>query len=228
MRARKRPTRHSDQLPSQARALADPTRYAIFCYLDEAAGPVGVAELTAHFGFNHNAIRQHLAKLRDAGLVIEEVGAPTGPGRPALRYRPTPGAAERWDGTNPYENLTTMLIGLLRGEGTPFEVGYAAGQQLAREHGVHADAPEIIEAVARRLGFEPRREASRAGVDIVLDRCPFATSATLAPDIVCELHRGLAEGIAAAAAGDTTVTGLVIRPPKRAGCRLQLQRTGID
>lgn len=228
MRARKRRTRHSDQVPSQARALADPTRYAIFCYLDEASGRVGVAELTAHFGFNHNAIRQHLAKLRDAGLVIEEVGDPAGRGRPALQYRPAPGAADRWEGTSPYERLTTMLIGLLRGEGTPFEVGYASGKQLAREHGVRVDAVEIIEAVARRLGFEPRREASQAGVDIVLDRCPFATSAVVAPDIVCELHRGLAEGIAASAAGDTTVIGLAIKPPLRAGCRLQLRRARVD
>ena len=115
MRARPTRRRHSDQLPLQARALADPTRYAIFEYVDEAVEPVGVAELTAHFGFNHNAIRQHLAKLRDAGLVIEEQRPPTGPGRPALCYRPTPGAADRWDGTNPYERLTGMLVALLIG-----------------------------------------------------------------------------------------------------------------
>ena len=87
---------------------------------------------------NHNAIRQHLAKLRDAGLVIEETSAPTGPGRPALRYRPTPGAAERWDGVNPFENLTLLLVALLRGEGTPAEVGFVAGQRLAREYGVRS------------------------------------------------------------------------------------------
>jgi predicted ArsR family transcriptional regulator len=213
--------RHSEQLGVQARALADPTRYAVFCYLDESAHPVGVAELTAHFGLNHNAIRQHLAKLRDAGLVVEEVGAPRGPGRPALRYRPTPGAAERWDGANPYENLTVMLVDIIRGAGTPYEVGLAAGARLAREYGVELDAVEIVEAIARRLGFEPRRAARRDGVDVVLDRCPFAESAVRAPEIICELHRGLAEGIASAAGG-ATVTGLVVKPPRKAGCRLQL------
>ena len=95
-----------------------------------------------------------------------------------------------------------MLVGLLRGEGTPSEVGYRAGQELAREYGIKVDAAEIIEAVARRLGFEPHREPAPAGVDIVLDRCPFASGAVIAPDIICELHRGLAEGIAATAAGD--------------------------
>src|SRR4029077_11616868 len=129
-------------------------------------------------------------KLRDAGLVIEATGAPSGPGRPALRYRPTPGAAERWDGANPFASLTLLLVALLRGEGTPADVGRAAGQHLARQYGVEADAVEVSEPVARRLGFEPRRAARRTSGDIVLDRCPFASAAVVAPDIVCELHRG--------------------------------------
>jgi predicted ArsR family transcriptional regulator len=223
MASRTRRPPRGDRLPIQARALADPTRYAIFRYLDEAAVPASVAELTAHFGLNHNAIRQHLAKLRDAELVTEELAAPSGRGRPAVRYRPTPGAVERWEGANPYERLTTMLVELLRGEGTPAEVGRRAGRELAREQGARVDAVEVIESVARRLGFEPHREAGAHGLDVVLDRCPFASSARMAPDIICELHRGLAEGIAATAAGDVTVTGLTVKPPRRAGCRIHLQ-----
>ncbi|HRE03950.1 MAG TPA: helix-turn-helix domain-containing protein, partial [Ilumatobacteraceae bacterium] len=53
----------------QSRALGDPTRYAVFAYLRDAPGGAGVAELTEHFGLNHNAIRQHLAKLVAASLV---------------------------------------------------------------------------------------------------------------------------------------------------------------
>ena len=37
-------------LQQQARALGDPTRYAIFRYIAEADAPVGVAELTDHLG----------------------------------------------------------------------------------------------------------------------------------------------------------------------------------
>ena len=54
-------------LQEQARALGDPTRHSIFQYVADAGHPVGVAELTAHLGLNHNAIRQHLAKLVSAG-----------------------------------------------------------------------------------------------------------------------------------------------------------------
>src|SRR3546814_1263462 len=69
-------------LQQQARALGDRTRHAIFRYITDADAPVGVAELTDHLGLNHNAIRQHLAKLVDAQLVVGAT-APTGVrGRP--------------------------------------------------------------------------------------------------------------------------------------------------
>jgi predicted ArsR family transcriptional regulator len=222
-----RPQDATDQdLLVQSRALGDPTRHAVFAYVRDADEPVGVAELTGRFGVNHNAIRQHLAKLRDAGLVIEERQAPSGPGRPPLRYRPTPGVAERWGGASPYAALSLMLLELLRGDATPREVGRSAGRRLAAEHGAGAnaaaDAVEILDAVARRLGFEPRLKRTRVGVDVVLDRCPFVDAAAAAPAVVCDLHHGIAEGIAEQAAGDVAVTEMVVRPPERAGCRIKV------
>lgn len=210
----------------QSRALGDPTRHAVFAYLRDAPRPIGVAELTGHFELNHNAIRQHLTKLRDAGLVIEEQGPPQGPGRPPLRYRPNPGAAERLEGASPHESLSMMLVELLRGGGAPREVGRRAGHCLAIEYGTEGDAIAILEAVARRLGFEPHLQPSRTGVDVVLDRCPFLVPAAAAPDIVCDLHRGIAEGIAERATGDAEVTDLTVRPPERAGCRIRVAIRG--
>jgi DNA-binding transcriptional ArsR family regulator len=68
-----------------------------------------VAELTAHFGLNHNAIRQHLAKLVEAGLVVETTAAARGPGRPRLLYQVDPVAESRWGVTGPYERLSVLL-----------------------------------------------------------------------------------------------------------------------
>ena len=50
-------------LQEQARALGDPTRHDIFRYVADSDEPVDVRRpvLTADFGSNHNAIRQHLA-----------------------------------------------------------------------------------------------------------------------------------------------------------------------
>ena len=74
-------------LQEQARALGDPTRHAIFRYLADAGTPVDVAELTEHFGLNHNAIRQHLAKLVHAGLVTEGRAAEQRAWTPAAQLR---------------------------------------------------------------------------------------------------------------------------------------------
>ncbi|TAN24836.1 MAG: ArsR family transcriptional regulator, partial [Actinomycetota bacterium] len=56
---------------AEAKALGDPTRYRIFRYIDDAKRPVYVNELTDLLNVNHNAVRQHLAVLKDAHLVDE-------------------------------------------------------------------------------------------------------------------------------------------------------------
>src|ERR1039457_7328618 len=88
------PQRRDRQGPTsvqrQARALGDPTRHAIFCSVYESPEPLDVATLTEEFGLNHNAIRQHLAKLCEAGLLRETMGASGGPGRPRLLSRVAP------------------------------------------------------------------------------------------------------------------------------------------
>ena len=50
------------------KALADPSRRAILASL--ARGEAAVKDLTARFDISQPAVSQHLAALRDAGLVI--------------------------------------------------------------------------------------------------------------------------------------------------------------
>lgn len=50
------------------RALADPSRRGIFESLTRGAAAVN--ELTARFDISQPAVSQHLAKLKDAGLVV--------------------------------------------------------------------------------------------------------------------------------------------------------------
>lgn len=88
-------------LQREARALGDPTRYRLFGYLADAPAGVSVAELTAFARLNHNAVRQHLAVLRDAGLVTEEPEQRDRPGRPRLLYRVHPEAAGAWGTAGP-------------------------------------------------------------------------------------------------------------------------------
>jgi predicted ArsR family transcriptional regulator len=211
----------------KAKALGDPTRHAIFRAVADAPSPIDVATLTARFELNHNAIRQHLAKLCAAGLVVEEVGPSTGRGRPRLQYRPALATSGDWGIPSPYEHLSAMLVQALRSGRSPREVGAEAGRELAAtlpDTADPGDPVDRLEILATRRGFEPRRVERRNSVDLVLEHCPFQVTATTAPDIVCQLHLGLAEGIAEATGGGVEVIDLVAHDPRRAGCRLKLRR----
>jgi predicted ArsR family transcriptional regulator len=208
-------------IQEQARALGDPTRHAIFRYVLDAADPVGVAELTAHFGLNHNAVRQHLTKLVAADLVLEGRAASGGPGRPRLVYSVDPATESRWGATGPYERLALALTEVIRTGATPIEIGRRIGRREAADHpDDEAPVEALVQAMARN-GFEPTVEERRSSVDIVQQTCPFASTALADPDIVCELHRGLAAGVAEHVGG-VVVTDLVRHDPRRAQCRLRV------
>jgi predicted ArsR family transcriptional regulator len=217
-------------LQQQSRALGDPTRYEIFRYVANARAPVDVAELTAHFGLNHNAIRQHLAKLLDAELVTEQRAPSRGRGRPPLHYRVHPGADSRWGVPGPYERLSLLLAEMVRTGDGPVEVGRRAGRRQRRGATVKEDPVALIVDVMERQGFEPAVRVRGDRVDLTLRTCPFATTALADPETVCSLHLGLAEGVAALTGGRLEVDELVPHNPRRANCqlRMHLEPTGED
>jgi predicted ArsR family transcriptional regulator len=209
-------------LQEQARALGDPTRHDIFRYVADAGAPVDVAELTAHFGLNHNAIRQHLAKLVDAELVTEDLAASGGRGRPRLNYRVHPGADSRWGIAGPYERLTLLLSEIVRTGDSPLEVGRRAGRRQRLTTMAQDDPVALVADVMERQGFDPAVRARGNRVDVVLRTCPFATTALADPDTVCSLHLGMAQGVAELTGGRLAVDELVPHDPRRANCRLRL------
>ncbi len=208
----------------QARALGDPTRYDIYRFVAESRAPVRVATLAAYLGFNHNAVRQHLAKLTEAGLLTEERSSPTTTGRPPLEYRVATTAMGSWGAPGPYELLALMLLDISGGARSPSEAGAEAGRALAESCAEGADALDIVETEMARRGFEPQRESQGPVTELVLGRCPFLAAASARPDLVCELHRGLAAGILDGMQSDMQLRDLIVHPPAEAGCRLQFER----
>jgi predicted ArsR family transcriptional regulator len=206
-------------LQRQARALGDPMRHDLFRYLADAGRPVDVAELTAHLGLHHNAVRQHLAKLVGARLLIEERAAPSGPGRPRLVYSVDPTAESRWGVTGPYERLSLLLTEVIRSGDTPVEVGRRAGHTFAADRR-DSDPSTALVRVTAHGGFQPTLEQRGDEVELLLHSCPFASAALVDPDIVCELHRGIAIGVAEAIGG-LTIEGLDRNDPRDTPCRLR-------
>lgn len=209
-------------LQQQAKALGDPTRHRVFRYVVDAPAPVDVAELTGHFGLNHNAIRQHLAKLVAAGLVAEAKAVPAGRGRPRLVYSVAPAAESRWGAAGPYEQLSQWLVEVIRSGDEPIEVGRRAGRRsrLPTSHGGDRDgAVSVLVDSMARLGFEPTVRVKGTRVDLTLNTCSFESAAVADAGIVCELHMGMAQGIAEGIEG-LVVDELVPNDPCRASCKL--------
>jgi predicted ArsR family transcriptional regulator len=218
----------SPTLQQQARALGDPTRHAIFRYLADAGTPVDVAELTKHFGLNHNAIRQHLAKLVTAELVIEAQAPISGRGRPRLDYRVHPRADSRWGANGPYERLSLLLTEMVRTGDSAEEVGRRAGHRRRVGREVADDPVGVVVSGMEGEGFEPTARVRNDRVDITLRTCPFETTALADPDTVCSLHLGLAQGVADQTDGRIVVDELVRHDPRRANCRLHLHLEPTD
>jgi predicted ArsR family transcriptional regulator len=207
-------------LQPQARALGDPTRHEIFRYITDAARAVDIAELTQHLSVHHNAVRQHLAKLVDAGLLNESTAPTTGRGRPRLHYMVRPSVESRWGARGPYERLTLLLSEVIRTGEAPIDVGRRAGRrEFEAGHG-EADPVARLAEWMDRQGFEPtlRRKGNR--VDIDLGACPVGNTAAADPEIICGLHLGLAQGAADAMTG-LVIDELIARDPRKGPCRLR-------
>jgi predicted ArsR family transcriptional regulator len=197
--------------------VTEPTRDRLLRHLVEAAGPVPMASLTDAVGLNHTTVREHVAKLVAAGLVAEAREPSTNRrGRPRVLYRATPEAYRVVDGDRPYALLVDLLVDALASRDDPIEVGRRAGAALPPGA---SPAPSLVSALARQ-GFDPR--AAGDGREIVLGHCPYAHAAARAPEIVCRLHLGVAQGMADAIGG-ATVVDLVARDPRQAGCRVLVE-----
>jgi predicted ArsR family transcriptional regulator len=207
----------------QARALGDPTRYRLFRYIVDAEEPVSVGELTDFVQLNHNAVRQHLAVLKDAELIVDEIEDRDRPGRPRLLYRLHPEAAGSWGTAGPYAWLAQLLGDALRRKLDPRQMGRLDGHRRAAELAGAGDAVDLIEEEMLSRGFRPTRTERGRQVDFVLARCPFVEVAHEDPDTVCQLHLGLAEGLTEGLGG-LAVDRLVAKDARRAGCRLVVRR----
>ncbi|MEZ5170541.1 MAG: helix-turn-helix domain-containing protein [Acidimicrobiia bacterium] len=210
-------------LQVQARALGDPTRYAIFRYLADADSPVDVAELTEHLDLNHNSIRHHLAHLVAAELVDEATAESSGRGRPRLLYSVSPTTESRWGAVGPYERLAVLLTTVVRTGDSPVDVGRRAGGDIAGPVDDDAEPLDVMVQAMARQGFDPLVVHTGDRCEVALQACPFEAAALADPDTVCSLHLGMAEGIAAATDGRVVVDRLVPRDPRAAGCRLHLE-----
>ena len=212
--------------PQEAGALAHPSRARIAEALGMAPGGLTVAQIAERVDLHHNAVRQHLRVLANAGVVVSAPSRPTGRrGRPSAHYAL---AAPHGVAAAGHRELVRLLLELVRQAG----VDERLMEEFGREQGassVDVDPHEGIEALRAALaglGFAPDEVTSAAGMrdgemDLRLRSCPFK-EAVLAPGgaLVCALHRGLVDGTLARVAPDARLAIFEPKDPVTAGCRV--------
>jgi predicted ArsR family transcriptional regulator len=73
-------------------------------------------------------------------------------------------------------------------------------------------------------GFAPSLRTSGDRVDLTLEVCPFVSAVLTDADTVCQIHLGIAQGLADAVGG-IEVRELVPKDPRRAHCHLRCRLT---
>lgn len=188
------------------KALGDETRYAMYRELASSTSPLSAQELADALGLHANTVRLHLERLRDAGLVESEAIHRGTVGRPQHHYFLAPGAPGL--GFDPPAHV--LLAGLLAAMAERLganpddatDTGYVWGTEAGRRTRSRSCVNALVGEL-ERLGFEPVADAAApAGasaesgpVRIDFLHCPFRDLAEAYPELVCNLHRGLCEGV---------------------------------
>ena len=204
--------------------LAEPSRRRVWEAVRAAGRPVGVAELAQALGVHPNTVRLHLVRLVRAGLALEEVETGRHPGRPGYRYRAAGGDPVSEAGA--YMRLASLLTRAVRAGTGARAAGRAEGAASVAGAALAGGDPldAIVVALATE-GFTPEVDhPSAERIDVTLRTCPYAVVAAEDPATICQLHLGLAEGVAHALGG-LSVDGLQVANPHDGGCTLRLRRT---
>ena len=184
------------------KALADETRYAVYRELGSSPQPLSAPELADRLGVHANTVRLHLERLRDAGLVDAEAAHRGTVGRPQHLYFLAPGAPSLGFDPPAHALLAGLLAALAERVGADpddaADTGHAWGAEAARRTRTRS-CVRALAAELERLGFEPALApgdgTSEGAVRIEFLHCPFRELAEAYPELVCNLHRGLCEGL---------------------------------
>lgn len=186
------------------KALGDETRFSMYQELASSTHPLTAGELADRLRLHANTVRLHLERLREAGLVdVEPVHRGT-VGRPQHVYSLVPGAPGLGFDPPSYTLLAGLLATLAERVGADAEDAAAAGRAWGADAGRRTRSRSCVKALTSemdRLGFDPSAQTVSAGTDIAFLHCPFRELAEAYPELVCNLHRGICEGVVDAVGG---------------------------
>ena len=181
------------------KALGDNTRYAIYIELARSARPRSTTEVAEALDLHPNTVRPHLERMRDVGLLEQQVESTGAVGRPQHRYSLSPDAPALGLEPPVFPLLARMLVRM----GALAQVAATEAVEAGREQGVvdagafdpSTPCEDALVAQLDLLGFDPEIEGADGKVTVAFTHCPFRDLAQANPDLVCGLHRGMVEGL---------------------------------
>jgi predicted ArsR family transcriptional regulator len=195
------------------KVLADSSRYTIYQEVVAADAPMSTAEIAGRLSLHPNTVRLHLEKMREAGLVELVVDRHGSVGRPGHRWTLAGQGPPAGPDPAGFRLLAHLLAEVAATNPVDARAVATAGRARGRERAAHRPkgrAPSGSPAACVRatvedlaeLGFDPDLDerpapGGRIQACISFTRCPFRELAVLYPDLICQLHRGITEGIVA-------------------------------
>jgi predicted ArsR family transcriptional regulator len=198
-----------DQL-TVLKALGDETRFALYRAIATSTGPLSAHDLADRLDLHANTVRLHLERLREAGLVDVEAVHRGTVGRPQHLYFLVDGAPSLGFDPPAHALLAGLLAAMAERIGADADDAADTGHAWGVEAGRRARSRSSVKALEgelSRLGFEPATETAdgeyEGSLRIHFLHCPFRELAEAYPELVCNLHRGLCEGVVDQVGGGT-------------------------
>jgi len=165
-------------------------------------------ELAERLSLHANTVRLHLDRLREAGLVDVEPMHRGTVGRPQHLYFLAAGAPALGFDPPAHALLAGLLAALAERIGADATDALDTGRVWGADTGRRTRSRSCLQALEvelNRLGFEPAVEPAdgehEGSTRIQFLHCPFRELAEAYPELVCNLHRGLCEGVVDATGG---------------------------
>lgn len=165
---------------------ARPGAERVLAAVRDAGVGATAGEVAARLGLHVTTVRFHLERLAADGRVAGAAVPTGGRGRPHVVFR-----AVRLPDAR--AGMLAALAEAAAGDGPVSERAQRAGERWAA--GLDLGSGGVVDALAdvfAQLGFAPERTEG----GLTLRACPFLDDARRHPEVVCGVHRGLAEGIA--------------------------------
>ncbi len=189
-------------------SLGDATRRGIYLMIRQEQDPVTVAGVAESFSIHPNVARHHLDRLSTDGYVRVSTKRPArteqGAGRPAKAYEATGKEIDLHFPARRYDLLSELLVRVVErvAPENMADVAREVGRDYGREIAAKLDSADAagfeaaVKAVARAMssvGFQMAADTS-AG-KLITNHCPFGTTATDHPDLICSLDQGIVAGM---------------------------------